>query len=184
MAQTWDYGGSLQASDGSIAPISFRERSAEAGVRYGWRRWRVGVDWRLGGFIERDELTNDGSAPLTFVPRNPTFVGMVLSANVTRVEIPALAISRENGGSLTGLYLRRWQLGGSNWSYEMRGGANGYVITSYSIHYTKLYDHGQLLETTEMMAALVVIVALGVGLTYALTVLENRFDSWRVGPGY
>lgn len=127
VAQTWDYGGSLQASDGSIAPISFRERSAEAGVRYGWRRWRAGVDWRLGGFIERDELTNDGSAPLTFVPRNPTFVGMVLSANFTRVEIPALAISRENGGSLTGLYLRRWQLGGSNWSYEMRGGANGYL---------------------------------------------------------
>jgi hypothetical protein len=127
VAQTWDYGGSLLASDSSIAPITFRERSAEAGVRYGWRRWRTAINWRLGGFIERDELTNDGSAPLTFVPRNPTFAGMVMSANVTRVETPALAISRENGGSLTGLYLRRWELGGGNWSYEMRGGANGYL---------------------------------------------------------
>ncbi len=127
VAQTWDYGGRVFASDGSIAPISFRERSAEAGLRYRWRRWRTGINWRLGAFIERDELVNDGSAPLTFTPRNPTFTGAVLSASATRVEVPTLAISPENGGSLTGLYLRRWELGGGDWSYEVRGGANGYL---------------------------------------------------------
>jgi hypothetical protein len=127
VAQTWDRGGSLPAIDGSSAPISFRERSAEAGLRYGWRRWRAGISWRLGGFIERDELINDGSAPLTFVHPNPTFAGMVMSANVGRGEWPALAISRENGGSLTALYSKRWELGGGNWSYEFRGGVNGYL---------------------------------------------------------
>ena len=43
--------------------------------------------------------------------------------------------------------------------------------------------HGQLLQTTEMMASLLVIVALGVAATQALAGLERRFDSWRTGPG-
>jgi len=45
----------------------------------------------------------------------------------------------------------------------------------YSISY-----YGALLKTTDMIASLVVIVALGVLCTQGLSALEARFDSWRV----
>jgi ABC-type nitrate/sulfonate/bicarbonate transport system permease component len=34
-----------------------------------------------------------------------------------------------------------------------------------------------------MLAALMVIVVLGVVCTQALTAIEARFDTWRTGPG-
>jgi len=40
-----------------------------------------------------------------------------------------------------------------------------------------------LLQTANMLASLVVIVALGVLCTQALAALEARLDSWRTGPG-
>lgn len=42
--------------------------------------------------------------------------------------------------------------------------------------------YGMLLQTTEMMASLVVIVGLGVVFTQGVGALEARFDSWRTGP--
>jgi len=44
--------------------------------------------------------------------------------------------------------------------------------------------YGQLLQTTNMMASLVVIVALGVLFTEALGAIESRVDAWRTGPGH
>jgi NitT/TauT family transport system permease protein len=43
--------------------------------------------------------------------------------------------------------------------------------------------NGGLLRTTEMLAALVVIVVLGVICTQGLSAVEAHFDSWRAGPG-
>jgi NitT/TauT family transport system permease protein len=43
--------------------------------------------------------------------------------------------------------------------------------------------YGALLKTTNMLASLMVIVALGVVCTQALSVVESRLDSWRTGPG-
>ncbi len=43
--------------------------------------------------------------------------------------------------------------------------------------------NGGLLRTTEMLAALMVIVVLGLICTQALSALESHFDSWRTGPG-
>lgn len=43
--------------------------------------------------------------------------------------------------------------------------------------------YGGLLKTTDMLASLCVIVALGVLCTQALSAMEARFDSWRTGPG-
>lgn len=43
--------------------------------------------------------------------------------------------------------------------------------------------YGGLLKTTDMLASLVVIVALGVLCTQTLSALEAHFDSWRTGPG-
>jgi NitT/TauT family transport system permease protein len=58
---------------------------------------------------------------------------------------------------------------------ELFGATSG---LGYAISY-----HGMLLQTTPMMASLVVVVALGVALTEAVALLEGRFDSWRTGPG-
>jgi NitT/TauT family transport system permease protein len=44
------------------------------------------------------------------------------------------------------------------------------------------YNAG-LLRTTNMLAALMVIVALGVICTQSLSAIEARFDTWRTGPG-
>ena len=44
----------------------------------------------------------------------------------------------------------------------------------YSISY-----YGSLLKTTDMIAALVVVVVLGVLCTQGLTAIEGRFDAWR-----
>jgi NitT/TauT family transport system permease protein len=44
------------------------------------------------------------------------------------------------------------------------------------------YNAG-LLKTTEMWAALMVIVVLGVICTQTLSAIEARFDTWRTGPG-
>jgi NitT/TauT family transport system permease protein len=43
--------------------------------------------------------------------------------------------------------------------------------------------YGALLKTTNMLASLMVIVALGVICTQALSAVESRLDSWRTGPG-
>lgn len=43
--------------------------------------------------------------------------------------------------------------------------------------------YGSLLQTTDMMASLVVIIGLGVLFHQTLSWLESRFDSWRTGPG-
>jgi NitT/TauT family transport system permease protein len=58
---------------------------------------------------------------------------------------------------------------------EMFGATNG---LGASISY-----YGELLKTTNMLASLVVIAALGVLATQLLSMLEHRFDSWRVGTG-
>jgi len=126
-AQTWDYGGLVLTESGNAVPVSFREHSAEIGLTNRWRRWRSGASWRIGAFVERDQLVNDGSEPLPFTPSNPTFTGGVLSAALNYSDQPALAISPENGGSIAGLYMRRWEIAGSDWSYELRGGVNGYL---------------------------------------------------------
>ena len=55
-------------------------------------------------------------------------------------------------------------------------------VASAGLGYSISYN-GQLLKTTNMFASLVVIVALGVACTQALSALEARFDSWRTGPG-
>jgi NitT/TauT family transport system permease protein len=44
------------------------------------------------------------------------------------------------------------------------------------------YNAG-LLRTTNMLAALMVIVVLGVICTQSLSAIEARFDTWRTGPG-
>jgi hypothetical protein len=124
--QTWDYDPRLV--NGVFVPISFRERAAEVGVNYQWRRWRTGAGLRLSGFVERDVVVNEGAEPLPFTPLNPTFAGGAISASTAHQSRPILSISPEDGFALEAMLLRRWQVGGSRyWSYEARGKIAGYL---------------------------------------------------------
>ena len=126
-AQTWDYWGWRAAASGDFVQGSSRERSIETGLRHQWRWWRTAASTRLGTFVEQDKLVSDGNEPFAFTASNPTFWGGILLATLSHLEIPALAISPENGGSISGFYLRRWEIGGPEWSYELRGVVNGYL---------------------------------------------------------
>ena len=125
-AQTWDYHPTL--SGGAVVPISLKERAAELGLIYRWRRWRTGAGFRLSGFVERDVVVNEGVEPLPFTPANPTFVGGAISTNASSASRPLLSISPENGIAVDAMFLRRWQASGSQfWSYEARGKLAGYL---------------------------------------------------------
>ena len=126
-AQTWDYGGLAVSSENTSVPVSFKEHSAELGLGHRWRRWRTAAGARVATFLERDLLVNDGADPLPFTPSSPAYAGGKLSASVSHYDRPALAISPENGASASGLYIRRWELAGPGWSYELRGGLTGYL---------------------------------------------------------
>ena len=52
------------------------------------------------------------------------------------------------------------------------------VVLGASISY-----YGGLLKTSNMLASLVVVTALGVLMTQILSIIEGHFDSWRTGPG-
>jgi len=126
VGQTWDYDPFLY--QGSVVPASFRERAAELGVRRKWRRWRTGAELRFRGFVERDVIVNEGSEPLPFTPRNPTFAGGAISAGLSHLSRPSLSISPEDGVSLETMLLRRWHTGDTDlWSYEARGKVAGYL---------------------------------------------------------
>ena len=128
--QTWDY--SPFRYDGAIVLASYRERAAELGLSHSWRRWRTGAGVRFSGFIERDELVNEGTEPLPFAHVDPTFAGGIISGKVSHYSRPALSISPENGVTLDGAVLRRWQVDGSRfWSYEVRGRASGYLALPF-----------------------------------------------------
>ena len=58
---------------------------------------------------------------------------------------------------------------------EMFGATAG---LGFSITY-----YGGMLQTTDMMASLIVVVALGVIFTQVLILIEGHFDSWRTDPG-
>jgi len=52
------------------------------------------------------------------------------------------------------------------------------VVLGASISY-----YGGLLKTSNMLASLVVVTALGVLMTQILSIIEGHFDSWRTGLG-
>ena len=125
-AQTWDYD-PIPFDDAEV-PISFRKRAAEVGLSYQWRRWRTGAGFRFKGFVESELRVNEGNEPLPITLRSPTFVGGAISTSAAFLSRPILSISPEDGVSFNGLFLRRWQVGGSRrWSYEARGKIAGYL---------------------------------------------------------
>ncbi len=105
-----------------------QKQTASVGGAVSWRRWRSAVSASLAGEWEHERLVIDRS-PVALRLSKPDFyfAGPVASVAAQRVSFPALAISPENGVAVGALYRYRWEVGGSGWWSEVRGGANGYL---------------------------------------------------------
>ncbi len=127
IAQRWD-GGLAITSSGDTISLGERERSAALGLRLRWRRWRSSLVTRMGLGLEQTSFFDDGAGGgLLF--QGSTFLTGTLAAQGVYAQQPAMAISRENGVLLEGLYRHRVAVspGDTSWSYEVRAGANGYL---------------------------------------------------------
>lgn len=126
-AQRWE-GGLAITSDGDTIGLGERERSTEVGLRLRWRRWRSSLVTRLGAGLEQTSYFDDGAGG-NLIFQGSTFLTGVLAAQAVYAQQPAMAISRENGVQLEGLYRHRVAVspGDTAWSYEVRAGASGYL---------------------------------------------------------
>lgn len=126
-AQTWKAGGFAETAAGDTVPLALRERLASTGLSWRWRRWRSSAAARVGAEVEQDVLVNDGSSPLGFTFRNPTVAALVATASVGYARRPPLAVSPEDGASLSVLYRRRWVLDGPEIGNEWRASLRGFL---------------------------------------------------------
>ncbi len=130
VAQRWD-GGLGITSEGDTVSLGERERTAELGLQLRWRRWRKSLVTRLSAELEQTTYFDEGaSGALLF--EGSTFLAAALAARALYAQLPALAISRESGVQLEGLYRHRWAVtpGDTGWSYEVRAGVNGYLAVA------------------------------------------------------
>ncbi len=125
-AQTWRAGGFAETTAGDTVPLALRERFVSTGLSWRWRQWRSSASARVGGEVEQDVLVNDGSSPLGFTFRNPTVVALVVTASAGHARRPPLAVSLEDGASLSVLYRRRWVLDGPETGNEWRASLRGF----------------------------------------------------------
>ena len=124
LSQSWS-GINVQTRSGAIVPLGEREREARAGITLSRRWWRSGLALRTGGDLSQTAYFDDRSGDSLFT--TPTFAGATISGTAFYRMRPNLAISSENGLSVNALVRRRWALTDSSWSYEVRGGASGYL---------------------------------------------------------
>lgn len=103
-----------------------RERRAEAGLTWRWRRWRTTAQVRVSGDLVRRAFFDDSAGGVAY-GSTPTMAGAALRFAGGTALRPAFAISRESGFRVEGLVRRRWALHDTAWSAEVRGAVSGYV---------------------------------------------------------
>lgn len=125
--QFWEAYADYVDSAGTTRTLGHRERSAGVGATWSWRRWRSSASVRVGAEAGQDAYAfNDPAIPPPYA--TSAFAGAVLSAQIARVQYPALAIAPENGFVLSGVARRRRALDGSGaWSDELRGDLTTYL---------------------------------------------------------
>jgi len=103
-----------------------RERKAETGLTWRWRRWRSAARVRLSGDVVRTAFFDDSAAGAP-VGTTPILAGGTISVAAGAVSRPGFAISDENGFRIEALARRRWALADTAWSAELRGAASAYL---------------------------------------------------------
>jgi hypothetical protein len=125
LSQAWSDAGRYARAAGDTVDLGERQRVVASGVTVRWRRWRSAVAARLGGVVEHNTVIALDSGGPSFV--NPTYLGGVLGLAASHTHRPALAISPEDGGSLSTALRYRREIGGSRWSTEVRASVAGYL---------------------------------------------------------
>jgi hypothetical protein len=110
--------------------VGQRERRAEAGLTWRWRRWRSAVTARVSADLVRTTLYDD-AADGTPLSQTPTLTGGTLRIEAVHGSRPALAISRENGVRVEALVRRRWGVRDPAWSAELRGAVSAYLALPF-----------------------------------------------------
>ena len=112
-----DWGDAGRITSPIKATVRSRERDAELGVTSLWAGWYRSLALRVAGHYEEDHF--ESSPQLAFI--NPAFGGVSLTLGSGTLERPPLAISNEDGITLSARYRRRWRLDTSGWSEDWRG---------------------------------------------------------------
>ncbi|HEV8125257.1 MAG TPA: hypothetical protein VGP80_13510, partial [Gemmatimonadales bacterium] len=112
-----DWGDAGRITSPIKATARSRERDAELGVSNLWGGWYRSLALRVAGHYEEDHF--ESSPMLAFI--NPAFAGVSVSLGSGTLERPPLAISSEDGITLSARYRRRWRLDTSGWSEDWRG---------------------------------------------------------------
>jgi hypothetical protein len=170
IAQTWSDAGRYVRGTGDTVDLGERDRAVAGGVTVRWRRWRTAIAARVGGVVEHNTVIALDSAGPQFV--NPTYVGGVLSVAVSHVHRPALAISPEDGATVSATVRYRQEIGGSRWSTEGRASAAGYVALP-----PRTFAHVVLAGTVRAGATWGPAAPL-----YAIGGTSS--EPWEIGPGW
>ncbi|MEE8572946.1 MAG: hypothetical protein V3T20_06765, partial [Gemmatimonadota bacterium] len=125
VAQQWD-GIRAVADGGELVLLGERERRAEVGLGWRWRRFRSFLSARVSTGFERQAYFNEQDGG-RFVGSLPTYFSATLSARAGHASRPALSISREDGAVVHGFYKRRWGISDPSWSYRVQGRTSGYL---------------------------------------------------------
>lgn len=102
--------------------VQSQERDAEIGFNTIWRRWYRSITFRVAGDYEEDRFLSEPQ--LSFI--NPRFGAASAGLTLGRTLRPPLAISDEDGATLSLRYRRRWRLDRDGWSDEWRTRLAGY----------------------------------------------------------
>ena len=97
--------------------VQSRERDAELGFNTVWRRWYRSLTFRVAADYEEDHFTSEPQLNLI----NPQFGALSAGVSLGRTLRPPLAISDEDGATLSLRYRRRWRLDRDGGSDEWRG---------------------------------------------------------------
>ncbi|MEP7324701.1 MAG: hypothetical protein ABI836_02030, partial [Gemmatimonadota bacterium] len=112
-----DWGDAGRITSPISADVRSRERDAELGVSNLWAGWYRSLALRVAGHYEEDHF--ESSPELAFI--NPAFAGVSVTLGTGTLERPPLAISNEDGITLSARYRHRWRLDTEGWSEDWRG---------------------------------------------------------------
>ena len=124
LRQSWSSAGSRSLPSGDIERFGERQRLADVGLTWWWRKWRKSLSVRFSGELEETKWVSHLRGTTLSSTR---LVGGRLGFQAGSFALPPLAISPEDGVILRGAARRRWDLRGAGSAYELSGSIAGYL---------------------------------------------------------